>query len=552
MMRALLLACAGLFLVQQPTPTRAQDCAATDSNGDGAVDVTDLLALLGNFGCSTSGGDSSDWTYLGCFHDNNGARDLQGSAQSVATNPLDAANECAEVCDGQGFRYFGLQWANECFCDNSYRNGYGANGNQGDNGMADISDCDADSTIEDGVADLCSNGQNNCGNRNAVYRIGPGDDIINLDQLDGVSAECGPGVSDRGNANGCNTVIDLIHSPAEWVNSPDGGPAECDADLANSLYMTIDLGGPYLVSGVTIWHYYGNDRAYCSQRAAVSMTGAFEGEEYEIFNTGADYGPSEDPLGNIFTFPPTVAQFVRHWSAGSTSNPYVHFLEIDVYGVGVNPSINLDQLDGVTAIAGPGVNDRGAPEAIIDMDHSPGSWVNSPTADFGDCNTNVYMTIDLGDYYYITGVTIWHYYGNDRAYCSQKIAISASDAFEGEESVAFDTGTDYGPTESEDGNAFTFAAIVGRYVRHWSGRSTSNSGVHFMEIDVYGLRNPAPAPPPPQGEWTYLGCYVDSGDRDVDLDNGDTVASAVASVPLNAANECDATCDGCLLWSAVG
>eukprot|EP01052_Picozoa_sp_SAG31_P017037 SAG31_NODE_1150_length_9648_cov_37.362656_7_plen_413_part_00 len=136
--------------------------------------------------------DVEDWTYLGCFHDNNGARDLQAAPADrghlVATNPLDAANECAEICDGQGFRYFGLQFTNECFCDNSYRNGYGSNNDMGDYGVADIADCDADGTIEDGVADLCSNGdENNCANRNAVYRIGPGDDIINLDYVEGLA-----------------------------------------------------------------------------------------------------------------------------------------------------------------------------------------------------------------------------------------------------------------------------------------------------------------------------------------------------------------------------
>ena len=67
--------------------------------------------------------------------------------------------------------------------------------------------------------------------------------IMNLDQLDGVTAIGGPGVSDRGNAAGFNTVVDMIHSPDEWVNSPDGGPVECTPEAA--LYMTIDLADYY-------------------------------------------------------------------------------------------------------------------------------------------------------------------------------------------------------------------------------------------------------------------------------------------------------------------
>ena len=160
-----------------------------------------------------------------------------------------------------------------------------------------------------------------------------GDGIMNLDQLNGVTAIGGPGVddnTDRGNAIGFMSVIDMDHSPDEWVNSPEGGPAECTPEAA--LYMTIDLGTPCLITGVTIWHYYGNARAYCAQKIALSTTGDFVGEETVVYDTGSDYGPPESSSGNAFVFPAMVTRFVRHWSAGSTSNPYVHFLEIDVYG----------------------------------------------------------------------------------------------------------------------------------------------------------------------------------------------------------------------------
>ena len=186
-----------------------------------------------------------------------------------------------------------------------------------------------------------------------------------------------------------------------------------------------------------------------------------------------------------------MAQFVRHWSAGSTSNAYVHFLEIDVYGTVFSDQITLDQLDGVTAIGGPGVSDRGHADGfntVIDMVHSPSEWVNSPDGGPCECTPEsaLYITIDLGNFYYITGVTIWHYYGNDRAYCAQKIALSTTGDFVGEEQVVYDTGTEYGPPESPNGNAFVFPATVARYLRHWSAGSTSNPYVHFLEIDVYG------------------------------------------------------------------
>ena len=133
-------------------------------------------------------------------------------------------------------------------------------------------------------------------------------------------------------------------------------------------------------------------------------------------------------------------------------------------------------------------------------------------SDDSTCAENAYMTIDLGGVYTTTGATIWHYYGNDRAYCNQKLAVSTTGAFSGEETTVFDTGAcsgwctfpitcenaeagtctpeNYGPTEAADGNAFTWDQTPAQYVRHWSGRG-QNSGVHFMEIDVYGFAGAA-------------------------------------------------------------
>jgi hypothetical protein len=507
----------------------------------------------------------NEWSYVGCFRDNEGARDFPGAINAVARVPAAAADECSIICDG--FAYFGLQWQNECFCGNSYNNGNGNNNNQGDcpGGVCPIEHCDADGVLDDdGTASLCSNGVNDCGNRNAVYSmIGA---IINLDQMDGVSASL-PDFSvftaddavvpdDQCHDYGCGfhaqhgtsvedqapLLIDNDHSPGSWAQSPNGDSNDC----TTRIFATIDLGALYVVSGVTIWHYYGNDRAYCSQKVAVSSTGGFVGEEFVAYDTGSDNGPPESVDGNSFTFAPTYAQFVRHWCSRSTSNSGIHMMEIDVYGMPFSPEpFNLDQLDGVVASGGPGVDDRGAPESVIDMNHSPGAWPDSPTGGPAACDADLanslYMTIDLGDYYLVTGVTIWHYYGNDRAYCSQRVATSATGEFAGEEYVAWDTGAENGPPESVDGNAITFPAKVARYVRHWSAGSTSNPYVHFLEIDVYGLPDPVPAPPSPVPEFgAYIGCFRDNeGARDFP-----GAITAVARVPYQAAVECAGVCAG--------
>ena len=108
----------------------------------------------------------------------------------------------------------------------------------------------------------------------------------------------------------------------------------------------------------------------------------------------------------------------------------------------------------------------------------------APAAD--DCTNSVYVTDDLLQNYPITGVTVWHYYGDDHQYYNQKIAMSTTWAFAGEEDVVYETGSEYGPPESTEGIPRTFPPTEARYVRHWCGRGTANTGVHFLEMDVYG------------------------------------------------------------------
>lgn len=153
---------------------------------------------------------------------------------------------------------------------------------------------------------------------------------------------------------------------------------------------------------------------------------------------------------------------------------------------------------------GCGFIDAATAPHLIDNDHSPGSWVSSPSGAANDCSTRLYVTVDLGRLCLVNGVTAWHYYGDNHAYCSQKIAISVTGIFGGEEFVVHDSADGctpavgpgggpigcYGPPETVDGNAFTFPRTLARYVRHWSSRNTQNIGIHMLEIDVYGTTAP--------------------------------------------------------------
>lgn len=54
--------------------------------------------------------------YLGCFKDQN-SRDLTGSFTSSSNM---TSNLCVKTCRDKGFKFAGTQYANQCFCGNSY------------------------------------------------------------------------------------------------------------------------------------------------------------------------------------------------------------------------------------------------------------------------------------------------------------------------------------------------------------------------------------------------------------------------------------------------
>merc|ERR1712096_194813 len=101
------------------------------------------------------------YQYIGCYIDS-GSRDVEVSMGGLSGDPADRVMDCAVRCTG--YAYMGLQWDNECFCDNDY----------GGQGERDISSCDSDSSVGDfpDFADLAGVGNSaRAGWTNAVYDI---------------------------------------------------------------------------------------------------------------------------------------------------------------------------------------------------------------------------------------------------------------------------------------------------------------------------------------------------------------------------------------------
>merc|ERR1711871_49792 len=106
-------------------------------------------------------GTVSGYSYIGCFIDSS-SRDIEVGMGGLSGAPADRVMECAQRCTG--YAYMGLQWDNECFCDNDY----------GGQGERDITSCDSDGEVGafPDFADLAGVGNSaRAGWTNAVYDV---------------------------------------------------------------------------------------------------------------------------------------------------------------------------------------------------------------------------------------------------------------------------------------------------------------------------------------------------------------------------------------------
>jgi hypothetical protein len=120
-----------------------------------------------------------------------------------------------------------------------------------------------------------------------------------------------------------------VHALYEVGRSPRANVSGC----SERQHVTLDLQREMMLDSVTLWHRYEPPGIrYCGQAVAVSLTGAFTGEEIVVYNTYSSYGPPETPGGNRVTFTAVAGRFVRHWCSGSTQDMSAEFLEVAAHG----------------------------------------------------------------------------------------------------------------------------------------------------------------------------------------------------------------------------
>jgi len=101
-----------------------------------------------------------------------------------------------------------------------------------------------------------------------------------------------------------------------------------------------------------------------------------------------------------------------------------------------------------------------------------------------------WVQVDLGEVRKLGTIRVWHYFRDGRAYKGNRLAVSATGKFAGEETVVFDSDKDGTYRETKGGRLFTFKPVEARYVRNWLSDNTSNRSTQWVEIEAYGALPP--------------------------------------------------------------
>jgi len=107
-------------------------------------------------------------------------------------------------------------------------------------------------------------------------------------------------------------------------------------------WVQIDLGAPYALHAILVWHYHSQARVYRDVVVQVSSDKDFLKGVQTIFNndhdntSGLGLGKDKEYIevaeGRLFDPKGVKARYVRFQSNGNTTNDLNHYVEIEVYG----------------------------------------------------------------------------------------------------------------------------------------------------------------------------------------------------------------------------
>ncbi len=99
---------------------------------------------------------------------------------------------------------------------------------------------------------------------------------------------------------------------------------------------------------------------------------------------------------------------------------------------------------------------------------------------------HAWVQIDLGTVQTIACIRLWNYFRDGRTYHGNRLAVSETGEFSGEETMIFDSRKQGEYQETADGRIFAFDPVRARYVRSCLDSNTSNSGAQWVELEAYG------------------------------------------------------------------
>ena len=97
----------------------------------------------------------------------------------------------------------------------------------------------------------------------------------------------------------------------------------------------------------------------------------------------------------------------------------------------------------------------------------------------------VWVQVDLGQVRTLGALRVWHYYRDGRAYKGNRLAVSATGKFAGEETVVFNSAKQGTYAETKSGRLFTFTPVEARYIRNALSDNTANRSTQWIEIEAY-------------------------------------------------------------------
>ena len=96
-----------------------------------------------------------------------------------------------------------------------------------------------------------------------------------------------------------------------------------------------------------------------------------------------------------------------------------------------------------------------------------------------------WVQVDLEKPVDIGRLKVWHYYRDGRTYAANRIALSETGEFAGEETTVFDGDKAAAYAESSTGKVVSFKAVRARYIRNWLKGNDRNATSQWVEIQAF-------------------------------------------------------------------